>query len=303
MNILMPCKLRSDALRAAKELLEAHGHRCTLYAWESAAKLRERVRTGSFDTLLCAESAVLPRSGLPLRTVFLAPDFFCAHKFPPTGVTRCLIAHEDLSFDFITHGVRDASVRVCGVPLSSSLRSVGSRGQSCTSLGLREDRPVFLVVGDTLSLGVLKSFVSSVQTFCREAQILLLGGGAVRRKSWMSAFSENRNVFVSEAKSAFSLGLGAADAVFTPAFSPFVCAAARQEKPLALLHSAVPRTRKNADFLDSHGVAFHAQSTADGVSYICRLLDSDRLRANMLHAQQRCILPDAEARFLCAAQE
>ena len=303
MNILMPCKLRAEPLRTAKALLEQRGHRCTFLPWDSAAHLRETVRTGGFDTLLCAETAVLPRGELPIRTVYLASTFFCAERFPPHGVTQCLIPHELLSFDFITHGVKDRSVRVCGVPLAQTSLTVLPRADCCRAWGLQADRPVFLASGEAVSLSVLKSYVSAVRNFCPTAQILLLGSGEARRNGWMRAFAARDNVFVSDPETSFALGLSAADAVFTPAFAPLVCAAARQGKTIALLHSTVPRAVKNAAFLADNGAAFLGKSTADGVSYVRRLLDSDRLRQNMRAAQEKLIVPDAESRFLAIMEE
>lgn len=293
----MPFRLRAEPLRTAKALLERRGHRCALLPWDSASTLRERVRTGGYDMLLCAEASVLPRRELPIRAAYLAPGFFCAERFPPGGVSLCLIPHELLTFDFITHGVRDKDVRVCGVPLPDAYRIEYPRKECCAALGLREEKPIFLVCGDAVSLSVLKSFVSAAQHFCEASQILLLGSGEVRRNGWMRAFSARENVFVSDTETSFSLGLGAAQAVFTPAFAPTVCAAARQGKPLALLHTAVPRGAKNAAFLAENGAAFLGRSTADSVSYLCRLLDSDRLCANMRASQEKLIVPDAEDRL------
>lgn len=298
MNILLCCRLRVQTMRTAKELLESRGHRCALVAWESASYLRARLHEGGFDTLLCAETSVLPHRALPVRTVYLAPDFYCAQRFPSGCVSLCLIAHEQLSFDFITHGVQDKAVRVCGVPLPQAYRTALPRVDSCRMLGLRETQPVYLAIGDTVSLTVLKSFVSAVQSFCPTAQILLLGSGEVRRSGWMRAFTAHENVYVSDLQSSFPLGLSACDAVFTPAYPAFVCAAAVHEKPVALLHTASARAVKNAAFLSGTDAAFLGKSTADGVSYICRLLDSDRLRANMIRAQRKLIVPDAQTRFL-----
>ena len=298
MNILMPFRLRAEPLRTAKELLERRGHRCTLAVWESASYLRERMRAGGYDALLCAEASVLPRRELPIRTVYLASTFFCAERFPPGGVSLCLIPHEQLAFDFITHGVKDTSVRVCGVPLPESFLATLPRDECCEALGLRADAPVFLALGDAVSLSVLKSFAAAVQNFCPQTQILLLGSAEVRRSGWMRAFASRENVYISDLQSPFSLALCAADAVFTPAFAPFVCAAAHQGKPLALLHAAVPRAVKNAAFLSESGAAFLGKNTADGVSYVCRLLQSDRLRANMCTSQEKLIVPDAQTRLI-----
>ena len=158
------------------------------------------------------------------------------------------------------------------------------------------------MIGETVSMSVLKSAQRAVRTICPDAQTLLLGADETRRKTWMSVFSDDPDVFVSDLEMDLPLSLSASDAVFTPAFSPFVCAAATQEKILTLLHSTVARARRNAAFLDESGAAFRGRTAADSVSYACRLLESDRLRGNMTAAQRKTILPDAEDRFVREAE-
>ena len=297
MKILLLCRRRTEALRTIKPILEAHGHTCDAYTSETASRTSERFKTNAYDTVITSESAAL--SGVPknVRTLFLATDFFCPERRMP-NVTKCLIAHEDLAFDFITHGVRDTCVHTCGVPLREAYRRTLPQKECRRALGLSEARPVFLMIGETVSLSVLKSAARAVRTICPEAQTILLGADETRRKNWMSAFSDVQDVFVSDLEMDLCIALSASDAVFTPAFSPFVCAAARNGKILTLLHSTVPRARRNAAFLDESGAAFRGKTAADSVSYACRLLESDRLRKNMTAAQERTILPDAEARFI-----
>ena len=301
MNILMPCKTRTDTLRTAKSILEAHGHNCVLTPSESAAKTLDKAKDTPFDAVLVTEGAAL--AGVPehMRTIYLSGDFFCGERRMPS-VRTCLVAHEDLSFDFITHGARDTSVQVCGVPLRESYRRALPQAECRRALGLREDLPVFLMIGETVSLSVLKSAVRAVRTLCPNAQSILLGSSEPHRKNWMSVFSDDTHVFVSDLEMDLPLALCASDAVFTPALCALVCAAARQEKIVTLLHSTVPRARKNAAFLDARGAAFHGKAAADSVSYACRLLESDRLRDNMIAAQKKTILSDAEVRFLRAIE-
>ena len=301
MKILMPYKTRADALRAAKSLLEARGHDCRLVP-AASGKASDLFKETACDAVLSAESGAL--SGIPehMRTIYLSSEFFCPDRHIP-AVQTCLVAHDDLAFDFITHGVRDTSVRVCGVPLRESYRRVLPKNECRRALGLFEGRPVFLIIGETVSASVLKSAVRAVRTMCPGAQSLLLGSREARRKSWMSLFADAQDVFVSDIEMDLPLALCASDAVFTPALSPFVCAAARQGKIVTLLHSTVPCARKNAAYLDLRGAAFHGRTAADSVSYACRLLESDRLHRNMAAAQEKTILPDAEDRLIRAVEE
>ena len=301
MKYLLVCKRRKEALCAGKQLLEARGHTCTLYPFESASKTEETVKSAAYDAVIVTESAAL--SGVPqnVPALYLSTDFFCPERRMP-NVRKCLIPHESLSFDFITHGARDTSVRVCGIPLQERYRRALPYNECRRVLGLSQDRPVFLMIGETVSLSVLKSAQRAVRAICPDAQTILLGADETRRKNWMSVFSDDSDVFISDLEMDLPIALSGADAVFTPAFSAFVCACARQGKILTLLHSTVPRARKNASFLDASGAAFQGKTAADSVSYACRLLESDRLRGNMTAAQEKTILRGAEERFIREAE-
>lgn len=301
MNILMPYKTHTDVLRTVRSILEPRGHTCVPYPVETSARTAEAVKASTYDAVIAVESAAL--SGVPerMRTIYLSADFFCPERKMP-AVETCLIAHEELSFDFITHGVRDKSISVCGIPLRESLRRKLPQAECRRALGLRTDVPVFMMVGDTVAISVLKSAVRAVRTFSAQTQTILVGSNEARRRSWMFAFAEDPNVFVSDVEMHCALALCASDAVITPGLPVFVCAAARQEKIITLLHSTVPRAKKNAAFLHAHGAVFGGMTAADSVSYACRLLENDRLYRKMTDAQQKTVLADAEDRLIRAVE-
>ena len=301
MNALLMYKLRTQTIRTASHVLESAGHTCTTQPFESASKTADMLKESAYDLVVASEGAAF--SGVPdtVRKVYLSSDFFCGERRLPKA-DSCLIAHDDLSFDFITHGARDTSVRVCGVPLRESYTRTHPRSECRRALGLSEHDPIFLMIGETLSQSVLKSARNAIRTICPQSQTILLGTDEARRKNWMRIFSDDANVFVSDLEMDLPLALSASDAVFTPAFPTYVCAGARQGKIVTLLHSTVSRARKNASFLDAHGAAFCGKTAADSVSYACRLLESDRLRRNMTDAQEKTILPDAEQRLIRAIE-
>ena len=136
-----------------------------------------------------------------------------------------------------------------------------------------------------------------------DTQVLLWCADAGRRTFWQSLFSSDTAVFVPDADERMKLSLSAADAVFLPASASLVCAAARQNKIILLLHTASPGLRKNAAFLDTGGAAFCGKTAADNVSFALRLLSSERLRGNMLSSQEKLIVHDAEMRVKQALEE
>ena len=296
MHIFMPCIARTETLRAIREIAERRGDLCTVYAYETAEKMRRTLRETPADLVISAESAVLSHIPRATPTVYVSAEFHCADKRLPSDYSAYWIAHESLSFECMTHGARERSVRVCGVPLREEYRKRETRAYACRALGIGEDRTVFSVFTDGVSPNEIKATVRSVRGLCPDARVLLWCADAGKRVAWQSVFAAETSVYVSDAQTGIPLSLAAADAVFVPAFAPLVCAAARQGKITALLHSALPRVRKNAAFLDAHGIAFGGKTASDNVSFVSRLLESSRLRQNMLDAQDRFIMRDAEQR-------
>ena len=296
MHILMPCKVRADVLRGVQETLQARGIDCTLYRYESADRLRRKLCEKAYDAVLSAESAVLSHVPRTVPTIYFGAEFHCADKRLPSDLSAYWIAQEELAFECMTHGARDRNVQVCGIPLRPSYRTRETRTAACRSLGIEPHQMIFSVFTDGSAPNEIKSTVRSVRVLSPEMQVLLWSGEANRRSFWQSYFAPEQSVFVPDVEPHMPIALAAADAVFCPAFAPLVCAAARQEKIVILLHTALSRARKNAAFLDAHGAAFCGKTAADNVSYACRLLSSERLRGNMLSAQAKYIVPDAEQR-------
>ena len=292
----MPCKTRTQALYAVKEIVESFGGTGTLIPFESAEKLRKRMRETDFDAVLSSEIAVLSRVPRTVPTVYLSADFHCADKRLPSDFSAYWIAHEELSFECMTHGARDRNVHVCGVPLRKIYKAGIDAYSARRALGIETRQTVFSLYVDGVSQNEIKATVRAVRMLCPEARTLLWSGEQSRRTFWQSTFASEPTVYVPDAQEYIPLALGAADAVFCPAFASLVCAAARQKKIIILLHTAHVRARKNAAFLDERGVAFCGRTAADNVSFASRLLSSERLFSNMRRAHDKYIVPDAEAR-------
>ena len=303
MNILLPYKTRPDAPSAARDVLCARGDDCSLVRCSSAEKLRDACRSAAPDLILSSESDVLRRLDTNVPAAYLASDFCCPDKLTDCSCVAFLIPHPELSFDFINAGARDSTVLPCGVPLPDALRLKLPREKCLDALGIMHDTPTFLLLADGVHLNEIKSTVRATKTMFPDVQTLLLCSDSARRGQFMSAFASYERVYVLPQGENLPLALSAADVVFTAAFSVPVCGAARQGKIVILLRTPNPRARRNAQYLDSRGIAFRGKTAADNVSYSGRLLESVRLRKIMRDAQEKYILPDAEERLALFAEK
>lgn len=300
MRIFLPYKKRKEILCAANEALAHRGHTCVLYPVSSAASMREAFEKGRYDVVLGAEASILSKLTTTVPKVYLATDFFCGEKLRRTDCALVLIPHAELSFDFIDAGAREKQVRVCGVPLCEKNLGLRNRDEACKSLGLSAEKKTFTFFTDGVPTREIKAAVHAAGRLCPETQVVVMSGDAARTSAWQTAFSKQENVFVLPTE--IPLGMRVADAVFLPALPSVVCTAARAEKVCMLFHVGTPQCRKNAAFLEARGAAFGGKTAADTVSYAMRLLEGERLRANLLRAQEKAVLREPE-RTLCEEVE
>lgn len=300
MHIFLPYKKPNALLRATEETLTRRGHSCTPVPFVCAQQMRSALEKQNYDLVLGSEGDVLRKIKCEIPKVYLASDFFCDTKLGGMDCALVLIPHEALTFDFINSGARENCVQVCGIPLCEENRQLQKRDDTCKALGLSHDKNIFTLFTDGVSKKEIKSTVHAAERLCPDVQILVMSNDSARRTAWQTAFAQLKNVFVLPTD--LPLGVSVGDAVFMPALPSLFCAAARAEKICLLFHVRSRRCRMNAAFLEERGAAFCGKTAADTVSYTVRLLEGERLRANMLRAEESVVSGDPE-HTLCEVLE
>ena len=266
----------------------------------STRALRRTIESFQPDVIVCTHflSAELcagwRRSGLlrvPVYTVItdFDPHFMWQHAGTdgycvPTEAARDRLRHD---------GIDPAIIHVTGIPIDPRFAAPPDRPAAARRLQLDPDRPVVLIMGGGLGVGLMEAIALSLSTHPLEAQLVFITGSnqALRRKlktmsrSWIvRGFVNNMPDWLTVADVAISKAGGLAGSELLAAGVPTII-------PCRLTgHEAM-----NAQYLASTGAALLVTTADEGVAQADRLLHAPQAREAMRCAALRAARPDAAA--------
>jgi processive 1,2-diacylglycerol beta-glucosyltransferase len=259
----------------------------------STRSLRRTIDAFQPDVIICTHflaaelCAGWRRSGqlrVPVYTVItdFDPHFMWQHAGTdgycvPTAVARDRLIHD---------GVDPAIIHVTGIPIDPRFAALPDRSTAAQRLRLDRDRPVVLIMGGGLGVGLMDAVARSLRAHPLDAQIVFITGSnhALRRrlkalsKTWIvRGFVDNMPDWLAAADVAISKAGGLAGSELLAAGVPTII-------PCRLTgHEAM-----NAQYLASTGAALLVATADEGVAQADRLLQDpqarDRLRCAALHA-------------------
>jgi processive 1,2-diacylglycerol beta-glucosyltransferase len=266
----------------------------------STRSLRRTIDSFQPDVIVCTHflSAELcagwRRSGqlrVPVYTIItdFDPHFMWQHAGTdgycvPTEAARDRLRHD---------GVDPAIIHVTGIPIDPRFAAPPDRPAAVRRLQLDPDRPVVLIMGGGLGVGLMESIAHSLRTHPLEAQLVFITGSnqALRRKlkamsrSWIvRGFVNNMPDWLAVADVAISKAGGLAGSELLAAGVPLII-------PCHLTgHEAM-----NAQYLASTGAALLVATADDGVVQADRLLHDPQARDSMSWAARQAARPHAAA--------
>ena len=270
----------------------------------STRALRRTIDTFQPDAIICTHylaaelCAGWRRSDqlrVPLYTVItdFDPHFMWQHSGTdgycvPTDAARDRLIHD---------GVDPAIITVTGIPIDPRFAALPDRPVAARRLQLDPDRPVVLIMGGGLGVGLMESIGWALRAQPLDAQIAFITGQnhTLRRKlkamsvsqpeKWIvRGFVNNMPDWLAVADVALSKAGGLAGSEMLAAGVPTII-------PCRLTgHEAL-----NAQYLASTGAALLVDSATAGVAQADRLLHEPQLREIMRCAALQAARPDAAA--------
>jgi len=266
----------------------------------STRSLRSTIDSFQPDAIICTHflSAELcagwRRSGklhVPVYTVItdFDPHFMWQHAgtdryFVPTNAARNRLVHD---------GVDPAIIAVTGIPIDPRFAALPDRVAAARRLRLDPQRPMVLIMGGGLGVGMMEAVAHALRTHPLAAQLVFITGSnhALRRKlkamsrSWIvRGFVDNMPDWLAVADVAISKAGGLAGSELLAAGVPTII-------PCRLTgHEAM-----NAQYLASTGAALLVDSASAGVAQADRLLHDLRARDNLHRAALQAARPQAAA--------
>jgi processive 1,2-diacylglycerol beta-glucosyltransferase len=240
---------------------------------------------------LCAGWRRSGKLRVPVYTVItdFDPHFMWQHAGTagycvPTEAARDRLLHD---------GVDPAIIHVTGIPIDPRFAALPDRPAAARRLHLDPDRPVVLIMGGGLGVGMMEAIAQSLRTHPLEAQLIFITGSnhALRRqlkamsRSWtVRGFVDNMPDWLAVADVAISKAGGLAGSELLAAGVPTII-------PCHLTgHEAM-----NAQYLASTGAALSVASADEGVAEADRLLHDPQARDRLRRAALQAARPDAAA--------
>jgi len=224
------------------------------------------------DAIVCTHflpvEALSPRRGRgSLRVpLFCVITDFAAHPFWAfPHVDRYFVASEEVAEELAGHGVRRERIEVSGIPVHPRFALIIGRDAARERLGLDAARPVVLVMGGGSGVGPLAELAERLADLPGGPQILVVCGTNRGLMARLEAMAEARRGGRGDVR---ALGftqevdvlLEACDLLIGKAGGLTCSEALIKGVPLVIFKPTPGQEVRNAQFLERHGAAVHADS-------------------------------------------
>lgn len=259
-------------------------------------ELDRLVKDGGWDAVLATHflpaQLVAGRPGTP-PVALVVTDFTLHRWWVQPRVKRYFVATRDLA-DEVRHRVRGARADATGIPIAPSFMEALPRAAARASLGLDPHRPVALVMGGGMGIGVEEAAraVAAADTPC---QVLVVTGRNERARESLQhdAGLPNHRLHVHGLVDRMPDFLAAADVVVTKPGGLTLSEALALGRPLVLTRGIPGHEDGNVEAITAAGAALHAPTDARLTGTIRRLAAEPRLLKSLADDARRIGRPHA----------
>lgn len=259
---------------------------------------RRLLRSHPWRLCLCTHflPCQLAAGGAGLPPFALAITDFTLHRFwVQRGVGRYFVATDALATD-LRRRAPGARVDVTGIPVAPAFATAPSRERARAELGMDADRPVAVVMGGGLGLGVEEAVHAALATTPAEVQVVAVcGRNAAARERLASLRLADERLRVYGFVAGVERLLAAADVVATKPGGLTVSEAVALGRPLVLLRPIPGAEEGNTRALVDAGAALAGQDDGAMRAAFGRIFREPGLRERLAAGARRIGRPDAAA--------
>lgn len=260
-------------------------------------EFRRLLRTGDWGLCLCTHflpcQLAAGRPGLP-PFALVVTDFALHRVWVQPGVHRYFVATDAVRADLRRRRVRGARVQVSGIPISPAFAAAPAQAEARAALGLDPGRPVALVMGGGLGLGVEEATDAAVAACPEGVQVVAVCGRNEEARARLEARGLPRErLRVEGYTSGMERWLSAADLVATKPGGLTSSETLALGRPLLLTRPIPGAEEGNTRALVAAGAALAGQDSASLRDAFRRVWTEEGLLERLAAAARRVGRPDA----------
>ncbi|WP_026486136.1 MGDG synthase family glycosyltransferase [Caldanaerobius polysaccharolyticus] len=217
------------------------------------------------------------KSGVKIASI--VTDFDIHSYWIDECVDIYFVASDDVKEKIIKAGVKGDNVYSTGIPVDIAFSSKPDKLEMRSKLGFKPEMPLILIMGGGLGLGNIENIAREISRVRRSYQVVLIAGNneelknetkAIARKSLtlmhVTGFVDNVNEY-----------MAASDLIVTKAGGLTISEALAMDLPIIISTALPGQETYNLDFLLKKGAALKADSPAEIIDAIDRLLRDQEL--------------------------
>ncbi len=251
-----------------------------------AARLQTLLETERYDALLCVHvfpammAAELRRQGKgKLPTGFLATDYTCSPSVEEGDADLVLIPHEDLTGEFVSHGIERSRVVASGIPVHRAFAPCADKWAAKACMELPTAGKNLLLMCGSMGGGPIKELVYRLSELLGPGDSLCAVCGSNARLYEAIEKSKPRNVRLYGYTQEVPRLMDAADVFLTKPGGISITEAAAKRLPMVLNCTVDGCEARNLDFFLSHGYAQTGRDMEEVAQRCLALLWDDGARA------------------------
>ena len=149
---------------------------------KGARKLIKKVESGNFDTIICTHpfaamtlTRALVKYGLKVKnTYFIATDYTCSPGVSTSKLDYYIIAHKNLTEEFVEHNIPEEKIFPAGIPVSNTVHNTVSKEESKELLSIEKEKRVVLLMCGSIGCGPMKVIARKLSTLLKDNEFLVV---------------------------------------------------------------------------------------------------------------------------------
>jgi len=229
--------------------------------------------------------------------VSVITDFEAHALWMASCVDLYCVAAEETKARLVARGAPVERIVAKGIPIAARFAGVGSRRAARKALGLRDDRPVLLVLSGGFGMGRVGQILGPLDRIARPVQVVVVCGRNEALRRELAGPERRHPTRVLGFAPNLQEWMTAADLTPTKPGGLTSAEALALGRPLLIVDPIPGQETANSDFLLEHGAAAKVNHVADLPFRVEQLLGSRKLAA-MARAARALGRPHA-ARAVC----